>query len=92
MKETDGLETVRLVEAAGGKAKFWPLNVSKEREIETVFADVAKTFGKIDILANNADITGFDKPTHEVTEQEWDAVFAIDVKGVFLGRSTPSRT
>ena len=84
MKEADGLETVRLVEADGGTAKFWLLNVSQEKEIETVFAEVAKTFWKIDILVNNAGITGVDKPTHEVTEQEWDAVFAVDVQGVFF--------
>ena len=83
-KEADGLETVRQIEAAGGKAKFWPLNVSKEADVEVVFADVAKTFGKIDILINNAGITGADKSTHEVTEAEWDAVFAVDVKGVFF--------
>lgn len=84
MKEADGLETVRLVEAADGKVKFWPLNVTRESEVKTVLANVAEAFGKIDILVNNAGITGVDKPTHEVTEQEWDAVFAVDVKGVFF--------
>jgi NAD(P)-dependent dehydrogenase (short-subunit alcohol dehydrogenase family) len=84
VNEADGLETVRLTEAAGGKAKFWRLNVAKESEVESVFAEVNQTFGKIDILVNNAGITGVDKPTHEVTEQEWDAVFAVDVKGVFF--------
>ena len=83
-KEADGMEAVRQIEAVGGKAKFWPLNVSKEADVEAVFADVAKTFGKIDILINNAGITGADKSTHEVTEAEWDAVFAVDVKGVFF--------
>lgn len=84
LDENDGRETARLIESAGGKARFWRLNVAVESEVQSVFADVAKTFGKIDILVNNAGITGVDKPTHEVTEQEWDAVFAVDVKGVFF--------
>jgi NAD(P)-dependent dehydrogenase (short-subunit alcohol dehydrogenase family) len=38
----------------------------------------------LDILINCAGVIGVDKPTHEVTEQDWDALFAVDVKGVFL--------
>lgn len=85
INEADGRETVRQIEDAGGRAKFWSLNVSSEREVETVFKDVVMSFGKLDILVNNAGITGVDKPTHEVTESEWDAVFTVDVKGVFFG-------
>ena len=84
INEEDGRETVRLIESDGGKAQFWKLNVSKEEEVRSVFTDIERAFGKIDILVNNAGVTGVDKPTHEVTEQEWDAVFAVDVKGVFF--------
>jgi len=81
----DGRETLRLIEQAGGTARFWPLDVSRESEVESVFAGVAQAFGKIDVLVNNAGIVGVDKPIHEVSEAEWDAVFAVDVKGVFFG-------
>jgi len=84
INEADGAETVRMIEAEGGNAKCWRLDVSKEAEVARVFADIEQTFGTIDILVNNAGVTGVDKPTHEVTEQEWDAVFAVDVKGVFF--------
>ena len=84
LNEADGLETVSLIEAAGGQARFWNVNVAKEDSVATAFADIEDTFGTIDILVNNAGITGVDKPTHEVTEAEWDAVFAVDVKGVFF--------
>jgi len=84
VQEAEGRETVRLIEEAGGKARFWRLDVSREQDVATVFADIAQTFGTIDILVNNAGVTGVDKPTHEVTEQEWDQVFAVDVKGVFF--------
>lgn len=84
VSESDGLETVRLIEEQGGRAAFWRLDVSDEAEVSSVFEQVTATFGKLDILVNNAGISGVDKPTHEVTEAEWDAVFAVDVKGVFF--------
>ena len=84
LSEEHGKQTVRNIEAAGGKAEFWRLDVSNESNVEEVFADVRRTFGKLDILVNNAGISGVDKPTHEVTEAEWDLVFAVDVKGVFF--------
>jgi NAD(P)-dependent dehydrogenase (short-subunit alcohol dehydrogenase family) len=52
--------------------------------VQKVFADVNKQFGKIDILVNNAGISGPSKPTDELTEEEWDRVMAINVKGVFF--------
>ena len=84
VSESDGLETVRLIEEQGGRAAFWHLDVRDEAEVSSVFEQVTATFGKLDILVNNAGISGVDKPTHEVTEAEWDAVFAVDVKGVFF--------
>lgn len=84
VSEKDGVETVRLIEEQGGRAAFWRLDVSDEAEVSSVFDQVSAKFGKLDILVNNAGISGVDKPTHEVTEAEWDAVFAVDVKGVFF--------
>jgi NAD(P)-dependent dehydrogenase (short-subunit alcohol dehydrogenase family) len=40
--------------------------------------------GTIDVLVNCAGVIGPDKPTHEIGEDEWDALFAVDVKGVFF--------
>lgn len=77
-------QAVREIQQAGGEARFWALDVSKESQVEQVFREIAQTWGQIDILVNNAGVTGVDKPTHEVTEEEWDAVFDVDVKGVFF--------
>lgn len=71
--------------ARGLHAGCWRLDVSKEAEVEEVFGEVAARFGRIDILVNNAGIAGADKPTDQLTEAEWDAVQAINVKGVFFG-------
>jgi NAD(P)-dependent dehydrogenase (short-subunit alcohol dehydrogenase family) len=47
-----------------------------------VFAAVTARFGPVTILVNNAGISGVNKPTHEITEAEWDALMAVNVKGV----------
>lgn len=75
---TDGIN------AAGGQAHFWPMNVAVEAEVAAVYAEVGQQLGTIDVLVNCAGVIGVDKPTHELSEQEWDDLFAIDVKGVFF--------
>jgi NAD(P)-dependent dehydrogenase (short-subunit alcohol dehydrogenase family) len=85
INEELGAKTAEEIQMNGGKAQFWKLNIAVENEVKTVFKEIYETFGKIDILINNAGIIGVDKPTHEVEEQEWDNVFAVDVKGVFFG-------
>jgi len=67
-----------------GNARYWHLDVAKELEVQRVFDEVAAAFGNIDVLVNNAGIAGPSKPTHEITEAEWDQVQAINVKGVFF--------
>ena len=69
----------------GFEACCWPLDVSREAEVERVLGEVANRFGRIDILVNNAGVAGANKPTDQLTEAEWDYVQAINVKGVFFG-------
>ncbi|MFT4530329.1 MAG: NAD(P)-dependent dehydrogenase (short-subunit alcohol dehydrogenase family) [Thalassolituus oleivorans] len=69
---------------AGGVAQYWHLNTADEDNVKDVFAKVFSEFGSIDILVNNAGIAGANKPTHEITKQEWEAVININVTGVFL--------
>lgn len=69
----------------GLQACSWPLDVSREADVSRVWAEVARRFGRIDVLVNNAGVAGVDKPTDQVTEAEWDFVQAVNVKGVFFG-------
>jgi len=82
--DKEGQNLVKEINQAGGEAKFWHLDVSREKEVEKVYAAVAKEFGKLDATVNNAGIAGADKPTHELSEKEWDAVMNVNVKGVFF--------
>lgn len=83
VNEQNGMQTVNDIIANGGVAKFWKVDVSNEENVRQAVDEVVATFGKIDILINNAGITGVDKKTHELTVAEWDQVFNVDVKGVF---------
>jgi NAD(P)-dependent dehydrogenase (short-subunit alcohol dehydrogenase family) len=66
------------------KARYWHCDVASEVEVRRVIDEVAQDFGRIDVLVNNAGIAGINKPTHEVSEAEWDRVQAVNVKGVFF--------
>ena len=68
----------------GGQARFWRCDVSSETEVARVMGEIAAHFGRIDVLVNNAGVAGANKPTHEITEAEWDFVQSINVKGVFF--------
>jgi NAD(P)-dependent dehydrogenase (short-subunit alcohol dehydrogenase family) len=82
--ETQGAAVVSEILESGGAARFWRCDVSSEKQVATAISETALHFGRIDILVNNAGISGPNKPTHELTEQEWDRVQAINVKGVFF--------
>jgi len=68
----------------GGQARYWRCDVSSEAEVARVMTEIAAHFGRIDVLVNNAGISGASKPTHEITEAEWDLVQGINVEGVFF--------
>lgn len=60
------------------------MNTTDEKEVKDTFAAIQKEFGSIDVLVNNAGIEGVDKPTHEVTMEEWQEVMNVNINGVFL--------
>jgi NAD(P)-dependent dehydrogenase (short-subunit alcohol dehydrogenase family) len=82
--EAEGTALADELVARSLKARFWRCDVSSEAEVKRVIDAVAAHFGRLDILVNNAGVAGANKPTHEITETEWDWVQAINVKGVFF--------
>jgi NAD(P)-dependent dehydrogenase (short-subunit alcohol dehydrogenase family) len=78
-----GKEVVAAIKKSGGTADYWHMDVTSEKEIEKTFAEIAKKFGGINVLVNNAGVPGTGKPTHLNTEAEFERVLNIDLKGVF---------
>jgi 3-oxoacyl-[acyl-carrier protein] reductase len=81
--QKDKLEAVAAAIAAeGGRAVVHPADVSKSDQAQAVAEAVIKEFGKIDHLINNAGITR-DNLLMRMKEEEWDAVLAVNLKGIF---------
>lgn len=76
-------EVVAQIEAKGGSAIALQADVSKISDIERLFDQTIERFGKVDILINNAGII-FYKLITEVTEADFDKIFAINVKGTYF--------
>jgi len=81
---TQGIASVKAaVEDLGVQALGIPTDVSRADDVERMIRQTVERFGKIDILVNNAG-TLVVKPMVEQTEEEWDRVLDVNLKGVFL--------
>jgi 3-oxoacyl-[acyl-carrier protein] reductase len=76
-------ETVATIETAGGRALAVQGDVGKVGDIQQLFDAAVKHFGRLDILVNNAGVM-FNKPVADVTEEEYDRIFVVNVKGAFF--------
>jgi meso-butanediol dehydrogenase/(S,S)-butanediol dehydrogenase/diacetyl reductase len=83
INESRAQQTSRDIESGGGKAAAVKLDVASADEVDAAFDQVAKTYGRIDILVANAGIISM-SPIVDMTEQEWDDVMNVNAKGVFL--------
>ncbi|MBY0215053.1 MULTISPECIES: SDR family NAD(P)-dependent oxidoreductase [Paenibacillus] len=63
---------------------FIKVNVADEKQVENLVTETVKQFGKLDVIFNNAGI-GVQKPSHELTDEEYKRVIAINQDGVFYG-------
>jgi NAD(P)-dependent dehydrogenase (short-subunit alcohol dehydrogenase family) len=84
--EAAGQETTRLVQEAGGEASFVRADVSSEAGARAMVEHAVATYGRLDVLYNNAGI--MPEADHSVIDTDvetWDQVMAVNVRGVFLG-------
>ncbi|MFN7590057.1 MAG: SDR family oxidoreductase [Planctomycetota bacterium] len=84
-REQEGKETVALIEKAGGTGLFVRADVAKEADVKNLVEATLRAYGRLDIAFNNAGVeSSVMKPTHEQDDADFDRVFTINVKGVYL--------
>jgi NAD(P)-dependent dehydrogenase (short-subunit alcohol dehydrogenase family) len=86
-RAADGSETVALVEAAGGRGVFVAGDVSKLVDQQALVAAVVDAFGRLDYAVNNAGVE-LSATLVDTTEDEWDTIIDVNLKGVWLGLKT----
>ena len=84
LHDTEGEAVAAALRAKGARARYWHVDVSNEAQVKKAIDEAAAEFGGVHVLVNNAGISGSTKLTHEITEEEWDKVQAVNVKGVMF--------
>ena len=83
LKEEDVERAAAAIREKGGEAHGFACNVADRGQVERLMAETVKRCGRIDIVVNNAGITD-DAQLVKMTEEQWDRVIAVNLKGVFL--------
>jgi meso-butanediol dehydrogenase / (S,S)-butanediol dehydrogenase / diacetyl reductase len=84
-RDLDGAtRVVREIEVQGGKASAYQVDVAQEAEVKAMIEAAIAAHGRLDILVNNAGY-GFAGTVVTTSEADWDALMAVNVKGVFFG-------
>ena len=83
-------EVKQQIEAGGRGSAVYALDVLDLTNIRETVNQVARDFGRLDIMVNNAGIR-IRKPALEITEEDWDAVVDTNLKGVFFCAQPPQR-
>ena len=79
-----GQRVAQEISSAGGKAVFVKADVTRASDWASLVESAQSAFGKLDVVVNNAGWTHRNKPYLEVTEDEFDKVYAINVKSIYL--------
>ncbi len=79
-----GEETVRMIKDTGREAIFVKADVSKASDVETLINTAVRKYSRLDCAHNNAGIEGVSASTTDCTEENWDRVIGINLKGVWL--------
>jgi glucose 1-dehydrogenase len=80
-----GEPTEAVIARAGGTAERIDADVTRWADIDQLVARTVQRFGRVDVMVNNAAISGrHSKPLLQTTEEDWDAIMAVNLRGVFL--------
>ncbi len=82
--DDEGKSVAEEIKQQGHIADYYHLDTSNEKEVSAVFEQINEKYGSIDVLVNNAGISGTNAPTHEIARDDWQKVIDINVNGVFF--------
>ena len=82
--EAQGRAAVEAIRQQGGRAEFLKLDVTNEQHWDAAIDTIVSQSGRIDALVNNAGILIL-KPVQDTTNEEWDRIFNVNTRSVFLG-------
>lgn len=88
IREEDAAETVRLIEAEGGRAKAVAVDVSDQASVDAAADAIASAFGPVSIVCNNAGIAMHGTPLQNIELEDWDWVIGVNIYGVIHGIRT----
>lgn len=83
-REPEGEETVRLIKESAGEACFVQTDVSRATDVEAMVQRTVEAYGRLDYAFNNAGTGGTLGPTADCTEENWDRVIGVNLKGLWL--------
>lgn len=83
--DATGAETVQLIEQAGGRACFVQTDVASSASVQAMLAHAVATYGRLDVLFNNAGVSGAVVPTAQYDEAVFARTMGVDLFGVFFG-------
>ena len=84
VNQKGGEETLTIITKSGGEAIFIRTDVSNAADVEKLIKKIVETYGRLDCAHNNAGIEGASLLTGDYSEEEWDRVVRINLKGVWL--------
>jgi 3-oxoacyl-[acyl-carrier protein] reductase len=84
INDNAGRTVAEQIGAAGGRAAFVHADVTRRDQVKAMIGAALERFGKLDILVNNAGYSHVNQPLLEVDEEDFDRVYAVNVKAIYL--------
>ena len=83
-REHEGEEAAQSIRESGGEACFLRADISRAEDVEAMIAETVRRYGRLDHACNNAGVEDTGALTADCTEEEWDRLMAVNLKGVWL--------